>query len=683
VVAFKAEPHGEMKRMQPASRTSSWADRFRLFGPVLSFDMVRQARRARFIVVRFAYCLVLVVLLLFMIATKEARRGEVHDQAAAIAQDFVELFLVVQFCTIAVLTPAYVAGSIAHERDRKTLEFILATNLLDREIILSKLGSRLANLGMFLLAGLPVLCCLQFLGGVDPNLVLAGFAIAGLTAFGEAGVSILSSVVSRTASQAIIRTYVLGLAYHSIAICSSMVFALGAVRALVANQAPSLSAVVSIINAGNVISVFGEIRRAAANGTLAIDLPVLVGDYAIFHCTLALGCISLAIFRLRRDGLADVRALPKVAPQRLMCLSRSRVYANALLWKELACQPYMRTWLAQIRLAMLCLAVTVFSIAVIVYAQGTASTRLTTWLGLADEMNLWARVSNVAVGMITLLAVAIQGSTSITGERDRQTWDSLVSTPITATEIVDAKWWGSLWAVRWGILWLFFVWTIAVITGAMHPIAVVVAAGTWAAYACFFAALGVWFSATSKSSTRSITLTVLWSVGLAGGHWVILPCCALLGIPERLLIGIAALEAFFLTPPIHLGVAPFSSNQLAGLPVSLDWLIGLCWFMVTPGLWAHAGRMLLGSTADRLKRAIQEDGAVARRRRRARAGLDTTCGQPTKHLLVQPSALHMPSQKRGADVAGLSEAEFLDSVGRLGVTQSQFGNDENIAEPDE
>ena len=99
---------------------------------------------------------------------------------------------------VALLTPAYVAGAIADEKDRKTLEFLLATDLRSREIVLSKLASRLANLTLFVLTGLPILSLIQFLGGVDPNLVLAGFAVTALTMAGLGGLSILNSTTSRS-----------------------------------------------------------------------------------------------------------------------------------------------------------------------------------------------------------------------------------------------------------------------------------------------------------------------------------------------------------------------------------------------------------------------------------------------------------------------------------------------------
>src|SRR5262249_46391325 len=115
------------------------------------------------------------------------------------------------------LTPAYVAGSIAEEKERRTIEFILATDLRNREIVLSKLGSRLANLTLFLLTGLPILSFMQFLGGIDPNLVLAGFAVTGLTMLGIGGVGILYSTWLKRPRDAIALTYLFVIVYLGLA----------------------------------------------------------------------------------------------------------------------------------------------------------------------------------------------------------------------------------------------------------------------------------------------------------------------------------------------------------------------------------------------------------------------------------------------------------------------------------
>jgi predicted HTH domain antitoxin len=44
--------------------------------------------------------------------------------------------------------------------------------------------------------------------------------------------------------------------------------------------------------------------------------------------------------------------------------------------------------------------------------------------------------------------------------------------------------------------------------------------------------------------------------------------------------------------------------------------------------------------------------------------------------------MRLLSQERAASVAGLSRAEFLDALGRFGVSPFQYGADEILAEAD-
>src|SRR5205085_5468799 len=89
-------------------------------------------------------------------------------QAAGVFQAFFFFFIIIHVLLVVLVTPGYTAGAIAEEKDRRTLEAVLATDLRNREIVLSKLVVRLANLALMLLTRLPILCLLQFLCGVDP-----------------------------------------------------------------------------------------------------------------------------------------------------------------------------------------------------------------------------------------------------------------------------------------------------------------------------------------------------------------------------------------------------------------------------------------------------------------------------------------------------------------------------------
>src|SRR5205085_2154923 len=75
-------------------------------------------------------------------------------EMAEFAEWFFYTVMVVQFAAVLFLTPAYTAGAVAEEKDRKTLEFLFATDLSNREIVLSKLASRIFTMALIVLTGL-------------------------------------------------------------------------------------------------------------------------------------------------------------------------------------------------------------------------------------------------------------------------------------------------------------------------------------------------------------------------------------------------------------------------------------------------------------------------------------------------------------------------------------------------
>ena len=86
--------------------------------------------------------------------------------------------------------------SITEEKERRTLEFLLATDLRDREIVLSKLCARTAWLLLLVITGLPILSILQLYGGISLQLLLAGFALTGLTLVSLASLTLPVPMVS-------------------------------------------------------------------------------------------------------------------------------------------------------------------------------------------------------------------------------------------------------------------------------------------------------------------------------------------------------------------------------------------------------------------------------------------------------------------------------------------------------
>ena len=75
------------------------------------------------------------------------------------------------------------APSIAGEKDRRTLDFLLATRLGNAEIVLGKLATCMIVFVADVAAGLPVMLLLHLLGGVDLRLILLAYAGLITTAF--------------------------------------------------------------------------------------------------------------------------------------------------------------------------------------------------------------------------------------------------------------------------------------------------------------------------------------------------------------------------------------------------------------------------------------------------------------------------------------------------------------------
>src|SRR5690242_17379337 len=91
----------------------------RLFGPVLPYDMVRTARRGRYVLIRCLYAGVLAAILGMVYLSWFSERGGADLRVTELAdfgEQFFFTFMAVQFCAVALLTPAYSGGAIAEEK---------------------------------------------------------------------------------------------------------------------------------------------------------------------------------------------------------------------------------------------------------------------------------------------------------------------------------------------------------------------------------------------------------------------------------------------------------------------------------------------------------------------------------------------------------------------------------------
>jgi ABC-type transport system involved in multi-copper enzyme maturation permease subunit len=546
----------------------------KLFGPVLFYDMLRVGRRSRYIFFRTLYALFLLLILSWVWSMWQLdyryQDGVPAQKMAQFAESFFLTFMLVQLVLVVVLTPAYVAGAVAEEKDRKTLEFLLATDLRNREIVLSKLTARIANLALILLAGLPILSALQFLGGVDPNLLLASFAVVGLSMVSLASVSILFSVRCRRPRDAIVLTYLVVLLYPTLAFIVLGLFTYtqylilrGYLPELLFGLLRDFLELMSnVLNSGNLLYVlFQLVRTLDRGGNVADTLPELIRDYALFHGIVTLVCVTWAVLRLRAIALTEPET--STAKPKAIFVSRPPVGELPMMWKEVHAEPKLRLGILGgiiIGILMVCSYIP----PVIILVEENKSR----WLG--ETMNVWVRLVGTPVACLMLLAVAVRASGSISGERDRQTLDALLTSPLTTGTILFSKWVGSILSVRWAWLWLGSIWLLGMVCGGMNPCGVPLIISAWLIYAGVFAAVGLWFSLTSRTTLRATVWTLLSVVFLGGGHWVVtgmccfMPCGILMRSGPHDALELAAKFLAGQTPPFVLGAFAFHGEEFRG-----------------------------------------------------------------------------------------------------------------------
>src|SRR5262249_33690707 len=213
-----------------------------------------------------------------------------------------------QCAVVPLLVPALTGGGIAEEKESKTLEFLLATDLRNREIVLSKLAARLANVALVVLTGLPILSLIQFFGGIQPDLLLAGFAALGLTVLSLTCLGILFSVLMKRPRDAILVTYLTVAAYLVLA---SLGFglpfwfpSLNTLPIWFGDASPTVADVLGWLNAGNLFALVYKAGVAVwGNAALSAVLPGLLGEYFVFHALVAAACGVFAVLRLRTVAL--------------------------------------------------------------------------------------------------------------------------------------------------------------------------------------------------------------------------------------------------------------------------------------------------------------------------------------------------------------------------------------------
>ncbi|HEV8059657.1 MAG TPA: ABC transporter permease subunit, partial [Gemmataceae bacterium] len=173
----------------------------------------------------------------------------------------------------------------------------------------------------------------------------------------------------------------------------------------------------------------------------------------------------------------------------------------------------------------------------------------------SELMNLWLRLLCALMGCIALLHTLAAAAGSISGERDKQTLEELLATPLTNRAIFFAKWQSAIF--RFGAAWaaLLGLWCIGLFTSSLHPAAILAFLVSWFCFAAFLASLGIWFSVVCRTTRQATASSFLTCSVILG--------CALIASFNLAEKRIPTFEAIGLFPAAMLAYVTFSPSEWA------------------------------------------------------------------------------------------------------------------------
>ncbi len=325
-------------------------------------------------------------------------------QATTSNRQLVDLVFLGQFVLASLMAPSFTAGAISGEKERETYEMLLASPILPQAVVSGKLVAALTHLALLIFASLPIVMLCLPLGGVSFYEVVAAYValIASVLAFGMISVA-CGSFFPRTSS-ALVVSYLVILPLALVGVlCWVAMSDYGETRfKLAVTVVPGLAIAIATVLFYIVSARMLYPSDMGSGGKEVVDLEN-ENDNAV-------GLI------IHRDKFPDRLFAPPIRdtlmPDGINPIYdkelRSEIFGQGTLMLRMAIQISMM-------LAMVLMAVCLFM-----------------YQTLAPWYFCYVVLFNVLVGPVF-------SAGSVTGERERQTLDLLLTTIITPWQILSGK----------------------------------------------------------------------------------------------------------------------------------------------------------------------------------------------------------------------------------------------------
>ncbi|MFM7152074.1 MAG: hypothetical protein ACKO23_19785, partial [Gemmataceae bacterium] len=415
-----------------------------MVGPVFHMEMVRGQRRFHFLALRWIYAIWLGILIIwflleFLVMSGRGGTGMPGPSGSSswgqslnsISSRFVEFFLWQQALFLFLAVPLFTTGAIIDEKVRGSLAPLILTDLEPRHILLGKLLARATQSVSWLLMGWPLLGFFGGIAGLEPWRILGLLLSLLFPLFGVSCLSLLASVYFSKVRDALFVIYIL-LAAGAVGIYLRWPFfeylnplyllQVGPTESMVL---PGPAILTYLLGAGAIWLVLGSLFLVAA----ILWLPSMgLAENLAFSTTAANKSRPDHVFRgedpvfwreYHIEGLTVVRGLKRMPRWvGVMLMVVAGVVVSFSIWAS-SLSSTGGGWNEHVAALV-----------------GADFNRLESFHPGAAE---WFFYVGLVVMFLSSLAVGVRCAESFSLERERQTLEALLLTPLSARQIVHAK----------------------------------------------------------------------------------------------------------------------------------------------------------------------------------------------------------------------------------------------------
>jgi len=473
----------------------------KIFGPILAGELKAVVRRKRTFIIRMVY-----IGLCFLVVYSTAKNltKSPSFMRSSIGIIIFTYFALTQIIMLLMLTPALASGSIAKEKEEGTLGLLFLTRVSPREIVWGKFSSRLLYVALLVAASLPLLSISFVFGGVSLIQLAIVFLLTGATVILAGAISVYFSTLLERAHTATIATY--GVLFFYFFLLPVVLLPL-----LFLPMVLGLHEIFNYINPLFAMSAaFSWGMGAGADWTMWLGISWNIA-FPILLSVLLLRAASRRLHRIsflekessKRWGRLR-KALKPRRPRRLFSFRKSKAYP--LLWRETYIRPASRfRVLVLVAFGLVALCEISYSILILAY-QGQA---------VLDPAEIVGTIYLVVFCLLTFVFTALSASLAFVTERERNSWEPLLVTPVSRRSLVWAKFLGTAQDAAPFLLVTFFhlglMYLAQILSGWEFVGILSVIMATFA----FVVALGLVISLGSKRSVRALAAGVMSFLGLA------------------------------------------------------------------------------------------------------------------------------------------------------------------------